>query len=281
MATSHLGRQTLLHLKSWVPGVRTSGNLFRKQTTSLYDSLSLTGDVVGAIKNSVTISRCFLGTNHHAQPALQKTENFLSATDGVNTAVQGVMLWGQLLNGSMIFETTDTGEFIRENANDTNNPLAQKLRRRSALTITGKVSRLAAKTLGTATFLHDMSVVSLGSHANRVGCQVSSCLNLAATSCSLVENSIALYQVLKNKPETMSDPENPSQPSREFLERSKNLRNCFIAWLGDMVDLVGDILSTVCSFLPAILGIHAVLIMAIIGLISSVINFIKDYAKIG
>ncbi|ACZ32642.1 conserved hypothetical protein [Chlamydia pneumoniae LPCoLN] len=282
MATAHLGRQALLHLRSWTPAIRTSGNLFRQQSMSLHNNILFAGDIIGAIKNSTAISRYALGSSHHAHAALQKTEGFLGAADGVNTAVAGAMLWGQLLNGSMIFETDEeTGELRRCNEADAEGCRTQKLQRRSALTITGKVARLASKTLGTATFLHEMDVVSLGANANKIGCKVTSCLNLVATGCSLTESSISLYRILSTRPETISDPENRNKPSAEFAARSKAIRNAFIAWLGDMVDLVCDALGTLSLFLPAILGVHAVLIMAILGLISCVINFVKDYAKIG
>ncbi|SPN73868.1 hypothetical protein C10C_0724 [Chlamydia serpentis] len=281
MATLHLGRQILLHAKSWAPTAKSSGDLFRMQSASLYNNVMLANDLIGLTNSSVTISKYALGNNHPSYHSLERAEAFLSTTDGVNNAVAGVTLWAQLLNGSMLFKTNESGEFIYANRENEDGSVSQHLQRQSALHITGKVSRLAAKTLGTVTFLDSVNVIQLGKHASSVGCKVTSCLNLVATSCSLTESSIELYKVIKEKPETITDPENPKSPSADFAERSRRLRNCFIAWLGDMVDFVADILFTVCAFAPALLGPHGILILAIISLLSYVINLIKDYTKIG
>ncbi|ANH78556.1 hypothetical protein [Candidatus Chlamydia sanziniae] len=270
-AASFLPSRLALCVRHWGPTNSTSTmNLFRRHSKQLEETLTMTNDLLEIFIHSLGISRAVMSPTPGSSVdiRLQNTESFLCTADAVNDSVTCLALWTQLLNGALIFETNSDGSFIYKTDPTTG---VQKRQRRSGIYIASKISRLAAKTVGSVTALHQARIITLGSHAMLVGGRVSLALHTFASGCSFIEHCIEVHSLLNQT----IDPEETSS-SQPFIQRAKNLRSAFLAMFCDFLEIISTSLWLIFSIVPAVLGIHALLILGIVTLMVSIFNFIQD-----
>ncbi|WP_201456485.1 hypothetical protein [Chlamydia sp. 17-3921] len=266
-------------LRAWLPISCTMAlNHVRKVSVSTYKTLNLVGDCVDFTSSCSMLARSQIAS-YQATPTLdnsaadlyqQRLENLESAcsiASGVNNSLSCISLWTQLFSGSLVFETYDDGQFIFTKKQDKEGNVSYSKQVRSPLSILSKICRLASKTVGINNFLQETSVVSLGNHALSVGNKVSVGASMLASGFSLVENTKEVYS------------HTVGEKSKEENVRSRfqGLRDAVLGLLCDCFDLVQAILGLIFECAPVLLGVHAVFILGIVGILGAAFNFVADF----
>ncbi|EPP36217.1 hypothetical protein BOKEGFJH_00761 [Chlamydia avium] len=239
------------------------GNKTRRLSSSLHDNISLTNDLLGVISSSSSIA---LATLESSRPVAQKLVNLESACGiaiGMNNLMDiGVQLT-QLLSGAMFYQTGKKGGIFWKICPRTRR--AQRILR-SPLSIASKLAHLFSKIIGNLSFFnYPLKLVNLGAHAKTVG-GISISLRALASVCGALDDASCIVVVNAFKPAS----------TEERVKIRQIIREKVLSFICNLVDLGSYAVSLVFSFAPALLGLHASLILGISCLLSAVFNLAQD-----
>lgn len=253
---------TVLTRLSCSPNLLCAIRKTRKLSCDLYDRLRLANGFIDSCGASSSIAIASLHSSSDTLPVLKNIESVCSIASGVNNLISTGALFSQLVTGAVFYET-EQGEFILE----IDNTAEIKLRRivKSPLAIASKIFRLFAKTLNSVNFLSypELRILRLGAHAKIVG-GVGTGLGALSSTCSLVNDACSLALIHKN------------HVSQDKAELRQVIREVIFSCICNFVDIATAIVSIMFSFAPVLLGTHALLILGIFSLLSSVLNLVQD-----
>lgn len=246
------------------------GNQARKVSSGLHTHLSLTGDLIGVVQSSSTIALTAL--NSPSSAAAQRLMNLEAAccmASGVNNMIDTGALLSQLLSGALFYQTGDNGEFLWKI-----HPATMRLEktRQSPFKVASKLTRLFSKMVGSFSFLAhpSLKLLRLGSHALTVGTGVASSLSALSSACGIADDVCYLSFALTRNPSSAEDKARVRQVIRERV----------LSFVCNVINLSLEIVQFMFVFVPALLGAHALMILGIFLLLSSVFNLVLDIVTI-
>ncbi|WP_375793984.1 hypothetical protein O1W69_01580 [Chlamydia sp. 12-01] len=205
---------------------------------------------------------------------LSSLEDACGIASGINNCADTLALFSQLVTGAMFYEVdSSSGNFAiktttRHKGNGEYEIIIGRTLR-SPLSIASKITRLASKATGSVCFMGgDLKLMALGKHAKGLG-GVATSLSAISSACGAADDMVNIVGAIRSV--------NSESSAEDFAERRQTLREKFFSLLCNIVDLLGDIMSLLFSFAPALLGPHSLLIIGIFWLMSSVLNFVQDF----
>lgn len=246
----------------------------RKEMMKLHDGLCLLGDTLGTVGAATMIAKT--ATDANALSTLNKLSSLETACGiamGASSCVDVAALGVQLFTGAMFYEVdAQTGNFVLQTKTvqleDGTHRVVPSRVLRSPLCIAGKITRLASKAIGSVVFADELKLVSLGKRAATLG-GVASCLSAVSSACCAADDAVDIVSLVRSPTGDLS--------TEELTEHRQTLRMKFFALLCNLVDLVTEGVCLCLSFVPALLGSHALLIVGIFLLLSAVFNFVRDF----
>ncbi|WP_174222248.1 hypothetical protein [Chlamydia poikilotherma] len=221
------------------------------------------------------IAKASLGLGaSNALAKLSSLEHACGMASGINTCVDTIALFSQFATGAMFYEVDSaTGNFIIntktiQKENGTVELVPNRILR-SPLSIASKVTRLASKATGSVCFMDGhLQLMALGKHAQGLGA-VATSLSAISSACGAADDVVNIVGAIRST--------NRESSAEDFTMRRQTLREKFYSLLCNLVDFVGEVLLLFASFVPALLGPQAALIIGIFWLMSSVLNFVQDF----
>lgn len=244
----------------------------RALATNHYSNLCLSNDILGIVSSSASLAKLSLkshtGKLHSNLSALEHTCDFGM---GVNGLLGSASLMTQMLTGAMFYETDEQGNFIiqTETVEQSDGTFKVNIKRtpKSHLSICSKVSRLASKLLGNLTFLgsEPFHLPRLAKHARVLG-GLGSGLSALSSAFGMVDDAVGMAESAHSVTTT----------TEQAKEKYATIRSKMLSFVCNFIDLVAECVGLIFSFLPSVLGPHALLIVGVLWLLSSAGNFIQD-----
>ncbi|WP_284442539.1 hypothetical protein [Chlamydia gallinacea] len=236
----------------------------RKLSCSVYDRLRIATGFIDSAGSFSSIALASLSSSSSALPTLRNIESACCMASGVNNLISTGALFSQLITGAILYESEE-GNFTVQL-----DPLTMTVRRvvRPPLVIISKLLRLFSKTLNSAHFLghSDLKIIRLGAHAKIVG-GIGTGLGALSSTCSLINDACCLASI---------HPDKYYHSQEDKIKLRQVIRETIFSFICNLVDIATAGVSIVFSFAPVLLGTHALLILGIFSLLSSVLNLVQD-----
>ncbi|WP_148174342.1 hypothetical protein [Chlamydia felis] len=207
---------------------------------------------------------------------LSSLESACGTASGINSCLDTLALVSLCATGAMFYEVDSaSGNFkigVKSVKNENGETVLVPCRiLKSPLSIASKVTRLASKATSCVCFAGgNLNLMNLGKHAKGLG-GVSTSLSAISSACGAADDVLSIIDNVRSG-------NNEGETSCEAIEeRRQTLREKILSLVCNAIDLVSDILGLLFSFAPALLGPHALLVIGIFWLISSVLNFVQGF----
>lgn len=253
-------------------------------------SASIFDDIVGVILNSLSLVKEFTfstvrnlpledGVDFPDQPefpTINRLEEVLDASaEVVGFGHTGAHLT-RLLSGSLFYKVTQTGAFALEKipTKDGSGTTFRKVAL-CPFTIAANVFRVAASIFRSIRALNTLRLANLGRHARNLLAPLQKGLNLLASLASLIKDALEIRDAIQIS-KARKDAEQKPSCAQRFGNCLRRCKEAMFSLVCNFVDAVCEILGILYHCVPAIFGPHGLIIMGILGLLSSVGNLVLD-----
>lgn len=208
-------------------------------------------------------------------PKLDRLESAVETAAALNCFGYTAAKFSRLVCGSMFFKTDSTGQFVLEKVPTKDGGTGFRKIRKNPFCIAADLCRLGSSVIRSTQATETLGLARLGGHAHTALGGTRSGLNLLASILGLTNDAIEIRDAVQISADSPSQPHKQSCASR-FVTCMQRCKEAMFSLICNFIDAVAEILGVLFKAMPSIFGSHGLIIMGILGLLSSVGNLVLD-----